>query len=199
MAKHVHRDIIVEYQFLKKKVKKLILKAQNLGSIQQKRWIKKIANLLRQMNTIEKDCKAMELPHPDSFDNEEPTLVQMQDMVFGGPKIRSATGPDGCLYSKGRDSNPEVDSQILEKTLMKLGPDGCLYGKDTTISKIDSQTVSDKILVKLNPDGSLFDKNGAFKDAEGQIQKMVAKSNPDGSLFETPALEGSVLPRKSEG
>mgnify|MGYP000874285725 CR=1 FL=1 len=167
MARRVHGDLVSEYQFLKKKVKKMILKAQDLGPLQKPRVIKKIANIIKRMSIIEDDCKAMDLPHPDAFDNkDEPSLSQMKDMIFGGPKIRSVISPDGRLY--GRDKPQNIDSQV-----------------------------SDKILVKLKPDGTLYDKNGAFKDTEGQIQKMVSRSNPDGSLFETPALEGSILPRRA--
>lgn len=195
MAKRVHGDLIVEYQFLKKKVKKMVLKAEGSGPVQQKRLTKKIANIMRQMLIIESDCKAMDLPHPDSFDPdyEEPSLAQMQEMNFSGPQTRSVVGPDGCLY--GKEKVTDLDSQVTDKIRAKLNPDGCLSGKDMVC--VDSQ-VADKLLVKLNPDGTLYDKNGILKNTEGQIQKMIAKSNPDGSLFETPALEGSILPRRAE-
>ena len=168
MARRVHVDLVSEYQFLKKRVKKLVQKAKDSGSIQKTRIIKKIANIIKRMSLIEEDCKSMKLPHPDSFsDKREPSLDQMKDTIFGGPQIRSVVSPDGRLYGKHKPRSIE-------------------------------SMVPTKILTKLKPDGTLYDKSGIYKDTEGQIQKMVIRSNPDGSLFETPMLKGSVLPRRTE-
>jgi hypothetical protein len=139
MSRRLQGDLIAEYHFLKRKVKKMIVKAENSGPLQQPRMIKKIANLMRKLLTIEEDCKSMGLPHPDAFNREEPSLNELtQD--FGRPEVKSVLNPDGTLYSKNN--------------LPQAGPD--------------------------------------------VLNKISVRSNPDGRLFETPALEGAILPRRTE-
>lgn len=139
MSKRTQGDIISEYHFLKRKIKKMITKAENSGPLQQPRMIKKIANLMRKLIVIEEDCKSMGLPHPDAFDHEEPSLNELTKS-FGRPEVKAVLNPDGTLYSKNN--------------LPQAGPD--------------------------------------------VMTKMSVKSNPDGCLFETPALEGAILPRRTE-
>jgi hypothetical protein len=152
MSRRVHGDIITEYHFLKRKVKKMILKAEQEGPLQQSRVIKKIANLMRKLALIEEDCKSMGLPHPDAYgDAGEPSLSQMQDTVFGGPKIRSVLSPDGRLYGK---EHPVKDQPgTLNKVLVKLNPDGTLYEKEA----LNQLQGVNKLVVKSNPDGLLFE------------------------------------------
>jgi hypothetical protein len=139
MSRRLQGDLIAEYHFLKRKVKKMIVKAENSGPLQQPRMIKKIANLMRKLLTIEEDCKSMDLPHPDAFNQEEPSLNELTKS-FGRPEVKAVMNPDGTLYSK--NNLPQVGS--------------------------------------------------------GALNKITVKSNPDGRLFETPPLEGTILPRRTE-
>jgi hypothetical protein len=142
MTRRVHTDIISEYHFLKRKVRKMIVKAEQTGPLHQPRMIKRIAQMMRRLVVIEKDCKSMGMPHPDAFlDEGGPTLKQINDELFYKPQMRAAFNPDGTLYSKH----------------------------------------------------SIYQHEGLQN-----LTKMMIKSNPDGQLFETPAMEGSILPRRTE-
>jgi hypothetical protein len=47
-----------------------------------------------------------------------------------------------------------------------------------------------------NPDGTLYVKSQPIGD-ETKLDKLAVRSTPDGRLFETPALEGSYVPRRN--
>ena len=138
MAHRTFYNIIDEYQFLKKKIKKLEIKGKQSNRIPQHRIAQKMAAVYRRLKEIEKECKERGLPHPDAFNNNQSDYITKMLADHPIKSIpRSVHNPDGTLYSKNQ------------------------FGNQT---------------------------NG--------LDKLVVKSTPDGRLFETPALEGSFMPRK---
>jgi hypothetical protein len=122
-----HGNIIAEYHFLKRKVKKLIMKAENIGPLQQPRAIKKIASLMKKLAIIVEDCKEMGIPHPDAFNEEDgPSLQQINNELFNTPTIRSTFNTDGTLYSKYASYQQE-GIKNLNKMMVRSNPDGQLF------------------------------------------------------------------------
>ena len=139
MAHRIFNNIVDEYQFLKKKLKKLENKGRLSNRIPQYRIAQKMAAVYRRVQEIEKECRERGLPHPASFNSVDSDYITK--LLADHPiKLlpRSVCNPDGTLYSK------------------------------------------DQLGLKTNT-----------------MDKLVIKSSPDGRLFETPALEGSFVPRRS--
>jgi len=69
---------------------------------------------------------------------------------------------------------------------------------EPNINELTKDFAKPEMKAVLNPDGTLYSKNSFQLDGAGNLNKMVIKSTPDGKLFETPALEGSIVPRRTE-
>ena len=129
MARKNINNVIDEYAFLQKKVKKLTIQASTESAMSYSRLVKKVKQILKRMVAIEDECKRMGWGHPEAHLQGQ-KQVNAEDMYkIPGDTSKLMFAPDGRLPA----SKPITieDLQAMENSMSPMGtpvnPDGTLF------------------------------------------------------------------------